>query len=67
MNFNFYRVYIVAAKESFLVYGKGKPAMIKGISITGEEVMQPITGLVNPTALDFDANEQYIYFVDGNK
>lgn len=41
--------------------------MIKGISVSGEEVMQPITGLTNPAALDVDVKEQYIYFLDGNK
>ncbi len=58
-----------ANKESFLLYGKGRPAMIKGISIpaangSAEDVITPIVGLSSPTALDYDVKEQYIYFVN---
>lgn len=57
-------------KESFLLYSKDHPAMIKGISVTSgntfvEEVIAPITGLNHPTALDFDIEDQFIYFVNG--
>lgn len=43
--------------------------MIKGISIpssnnSADEVILPITGLTRPAAIDFDAKEQYIYFVN---
>lgn len=44
--------------------------MIKGISFSNngssEDVLAPITGLVNPIALDYDARDQYIYYVDGS-
>ena len=43
--------------------------MIKGISFSNnasiEDVITPIAGLVSPIALDYDAQEQYIYYVDG--
>lgn len=53
------------------MYSKGRPAQIKGISMTSkdasaEEIILPITGLTQPVAIDFDAKEQYIYFVNGD-
>lgn len=45
--------------------------MIKGISIlstnnSADEIILPITGLTQPVAIDFDAKEQYVYFVNGD-
>lgn len=55
--------------EVFLLYTKEHPAMIKGISFPSngstEDVISPISGLISPVALDYDAKEEYIYFVDG--
>lgn len=62
-------MFIVAKQSSFLLYGKGRPAMIKGISMQkpsqgGGEVMVPITDLTRPTALDYDVKSQFIYYSD---
>nr|XP_018901907.1 PREDICTED: prolow-density lipoprotein receptor-related protein 1 [Bemisia tabaci] len=58
-------------KSSFLLYGTGKPAMIRGISTslkeTPEDVIFPITDLSRPTALDYDVQDQYIYYSDASK
>ncbi|XP_046386652.1 prolow-density lipoprotein receptor-related protein 1 isoform X2 [Ischnura elegans] len=60
---------VVARQSTFLLYGKGRPAMIKGIGmgnggVGNQEVMIPITDLTRPTALDYDVNTQYIYYSD---
>ncbi|XP_075238130.1 LDL receptor protein 1 isoform X2 [Lycorma delicatula] len=61
----------VAKRSSFLLYGKGRPGMIKGISMVSgdkhEEQMIPITDLTRPTALDYDVRSQYIYYSDGQR
>ncbi|KAF4524352.1 hypothetical protein B566_EDAN007528 [Ephemera danica] len=59
----------VAKQSTFLLYGKGRPAMIKGIAMTQQphragEVMIPITDLTRPTALDYDVKTQFIYYSD---
>lgn len=58
-------------KEStFLIYSKGKPAMIKGISTSSKQkhqMMVPITDLNHPVAIDYDLKEQYIYYSDVHK
>lgn len=64
--------FVSAAKQTtFLLYGKGRPGMIKGISLSAmrkhEEEMIPITDLARPTALDYDIKTQYIYFSDVQK
>lgn len=63
---------ISAAKQAqFLLYGKGRPGMIKGISMAvlpkPQEVMIPITNLTRPTALDYDVKTQYIYYSDDQR
>ncbi|XP_054274081.1 low-density lipoprotein receptor-related protein 1-like [Macrosteles quadrilineatus] len=63
---------VVAKQSSFLLYGKGRPGMIKGISMLPklnkhEEEMIPITDLTRPTALDYDVKTQFIYYSDGQK
>jgi hypothetical protein len=58
----------VAKLSQFLLFGKARPAMIKGISLTGkqrsQEVMIPIMDLSRPAALDYDVKTQYIYYSD---
>ncbi|XP_067123645.1 low-density lipoprotein receptor-related protein 1 isoform X3 [Centruroides vittatus] len=59
----------VAAKQGqFLVYSRGRPGGIKGITMGSggkqEEVMVPVMGLKRPVALDFDAQSRYIYYSD---
>ncbi|XP_049327868.1 low-density lipoprotein receptor-related protein 1 isoform X3 [Astyanax mexicanus] len=53
--------------ELFLVYGKGRPGVIRGMDINPkvqDEYMIPIENLMNPRALDFHAQSNYIYFAD---
>ena len=55
--------------ELFLVYGKGRPGVIRGMDINPkiqDEYMIPIENLMNPRALDFHAQSNYIYFADAN-
>ncbi|XP_076313100.1 LDL receptor protein 1 isoform X3 [Tachypleus tridentatus] len=59
----------VKAKQSqLLIYAVGRPGVIKGISLNPgrkqEQVMVPIRGLKRPTAIDFDAKTQFIYYSD---
>jgi integrin beta 2 len=58
-------------KDSFLLFGKGRPAMIKAISLDvesrGQDVMVPITNVSRPTALDFHVKAQMIYFYDAQR
>jgi hypothetical protein len=58
----------VAKHSQFLLFGKARPAMIKGISLTGkqrpQEVMIPVMDLSRPAALDYDVKTQYIYYSD---
>lgn len=68
MSFN----YVTVAKQSLmLLYGKGRPGMIKGIAVGAkrkhEEEMIPITDVGRPAALDFDVRTQYIYYSDGQR
>uniref|UniRef100_A0A452GR76 EGF-like domain-containing protein n=1 Tax=Gopherus agassizii TaxID=38772 RepID=A0A452GR76_9SAUR len=53
--------------ELFLVYGKGRPGIIRGMD-TGAKVpdehMIPIENLMNPRALDFHAETGFVYFAD---
>ncbi|KAJ9584470.1 hypothetical protein L9F63_021195, partial [Diploptera punctata] len=59
---------IVAKHSQFLLFGKSRPAMIKGIALTGkqrpEDVMLSIMDLSKPAALDYDVKTQYIYYSD---
>lgn len=53
--------------ELFLVYGKGRPGVIRGMDINAkvpDEYMIPIENLMNPRALDFHAESEFIYFAD---
>nr|XP_026654670.1 low-density lipoprotein receptor-related protein 1 [Zonotrichia albicollis] len=53
--------------ELFLVYGKGRPGIIRGMDMGAkvpDEHMIPIENLMNPRALDFHAETGYIYFAD---
>uniref|UniRef100_UPI00398F174B low-density lipoprotein receptor-related protein 1-like n=1 Tax=Pristiophorus japonicus TaxID=55135 RepID=UPI00398F174B len=53
--------------ELFLVYGKGRPGIIRGMDMNAkvpDEYMIPIENLINPRALDFHAETGYIYFAD---
>lgn len=51
----------------FLVYGKGRPGVIRGMDMNAkvpDEYMIPIENLMNPRALDFHATNEFIYFAD---
>lgn len=53
--------------ELFLVYGKGRPGVIRGMDMNAkvpDEYMIPIENLMNPRALDFHAESEFIYFAD---
>ncbi|XP_063064253.1 low-density lipoprotein receptor-related protein 1 isoform X3 [Engraulis encrasicolus] len=53
--------------ELFLVYGKGRPGIIRGMDLNAkvpDEYMIPIENLMNPRALDFHAETEFIYFAD---
>ena len=53
--------------ELFLVYGKGRPGVIRGMDINpkvADEYMIPIENLMNPRALDFHAQSRFIYYAD---
>ncbi len=49
------------------MYGKGRPGVIRGMDINPkvqDEYMIPIENLMNPRALDFHAQSNFIYFAD---
>lgn len=53
--------------ESFLIYAKGRPGMIKGVQLdvpNSPEMMMPIMSLTRPMALDFDSRTDFIYYAD---
>lgn len=53
--------------ELFLVYSKGRPGVIRGMDMNAkvpDEYMIPIENLMNPRALDFHAESEFIYFAD---
>ncbi|XP_069042806.1 low-density lipoprotein receptor-related protein 1 isoform X2 [Lepisosteus oculatus] len=53
--------------ELFLVYGKGRPGIIRGMDMNArvpDEYMIPIENLMNPRALDFHSESGFIYFAD---
>lgn len=53
--------------ELFLVYGKGRPGIIRGMDMNAkvpDEYMIPIENLMNPRALDFHAASEFVYFAD---
>ncbi|GLH07806.1 LOW QUALITY PROTEIN: Putative vitellogenin receptor, partial [Gryllus bimaculatus] len=56
--------------HKFLIFGKGKPAMIKGLPMTPgekEQVIVPITNVIRPVALDYDVQSSYIYYSDSQR
>ncbi len=59
---------VIAKQSHFLLYARGRPGTIKGVTMgvtaKKEEAMVPITSLSRPTALDFDARSQFIYYSD---
>ncbi|KAG8200378.1 hypothetical protein JTE90_028559 [Oedothorax gibbosus] len=62
----------ISAKPSqFLLYGRGSPGAIKGISMDfpgkQEDVTIPVLGLNRPIALDYDARSQFIYYSDAQR
>ncbi|XP_075055508.1 prolow-density lipoprotein receptor-related protein 1 [Mixophyes fleayi] len=53
--------------ELFLVYGRGRPGIIRGMDMGAnipDEHMIPIENLMNPRALDFHAEYGFVYFAD---
>ena len=53
--------------QPFLFYSNAKLGQIKGISAepgNPEEVISPITGLLRPVAVDYDAKLGHIYYSD---
>lgn len=63
--------YAAAAKDPFLFYVNAKLGEVKGIdmepSADNLEVMQPITGLDRPVAIDFQSKTQTIFYSDSEK
>ena len=62
-------IFLFSARElqAFLIYAKGRPGMIKGVSLDepdSSEVLVPITSLTRPTTLDYDVRTQFIYYAD---
>lgn len=61
-------IYIsVADLDRFILYGKGRPPLIRGMQVDKyktEDVIVPVMGLTQPSSLDFHAATQYIYFSD---
>lgn len=62
----------LASKQTeFLIFSKGRPPTIKGISLSNKSIDQqsmiPINGVTRPTAIDYDVRSQYIYFSDPPK
>ncbi|CAB0020575.1 unnamed protein product, partial [Nesidiocoris tenuis] len=62
---------VINNRSSFLLFGKGRPGMIKGIPMTpnlkpgpSEEATVPVTNLNRPTTLDYHVASQYIYWAD---
>lgn len=67
------------APSQFLLYARGRPGAVKGISTSDEfpeeavspllrrEVMAPVRFLSRPTALDYDARTRTIYYSDAQK
>lgn len=54
-------------KDLFLFYGKGRPGVIRGLDMnikSSDEHMEPIVDLVNPRAIDYNAELGHIYFAD---
>jgi len=61
----------VSKQTEFLIFSKGRPPAIKGISLSSkaadQQGMIPISGVSRPTAIDYDVRTQYIYFSDPPK
>ncbi|KAL1455357.1 hypothetical protein WDU94_009457 [Cyamophila willieti] len=54
--------------STFLMYAKGKPGMIKGLTFrrdgSTEQAIMPITDLARPSVIDYHEKEEYIYYTD---
>ncbi|KAI5726754.1 hypothetical protein M8J76_007920 [Diaphorina citri] len=54
--------------STFLLYAKGKPAIIKGLTFkrdgTTEQAIMPITDLKRPSVIDYHEKEEYIYYAE---
>ncbi|KAF2366806.1 Low-density lipoprotein (LDL) receptor class A repeat [Trinorchestia longiramus] len=53
--------------DEFLLYVMERPGLIKGVPLDqprGKQVIQPITGLVRPTAVDYHARTRFIVYSD---
>lgn len=64
---NFFSFSSEPEHELFLVYGKGRPGVIRGMDMHArvyDEHIIPIENLNNPRALDFHAETEFIYFAD---
>lgn len=62
--------YILASKLSaFLIFGKGNPPTIKGISMNlkkhKEQIILPLNDVRMPTSIDYDVKTQSIYYSGG--
>ncbi|KAK9511107.1 hypothetical protein O3M35_005737 [Rhynocoris fuscipes] len=55
--------------STFLLFGQGRPGMIKGIALKSkrEDVMISIIDLNHPSSLDYDIKTQYIYYSDAER
>ncbi|XP_037511191.1 low-density lipoprotein receptor-related protein 1 [Rhipicephalus sanguineus] len=70
---------IAVAPAQFLLYARGRPGAVKGISTSDDfpesrvfpllrrEVMAPIRSLSRPTALDYDAKTRTVYYSDAQQ
>ncbi|XP_077556086.1 LDL receptor protein 1 isoform X2 [Haemaphysalis longicornis] len=70
---------VAETPAQFLLYARGRPGAVKGISISDEfpeasmspllrrEVMAPIRSLSRPTALDYDAKTRTVYYSDAQQ
>lgn len=70
---------VVEAPSQFLLYARGRPGAVKGISTSDDfpesnvapllrrEVMAPIRSLSRPTALDYDARTRTVYYSDAQQ
>ena len=64
-------MFFKAAFESqFLIYTNERLGQIRGVSLdqtSTVEIIPPIDNLEQPVALDYDRQEQYIYYSDTKK
>ena len=60
-----------AAAQELILFGQGRPGMVRGVAIhlrtnmtEAEELMVPVARLGRPTPLDFHFARQHVYFAD---